>query len=265
MSRKNKKYIPDKRYNSIVQNKILSKEVEKLAIDIDNHKKLIDAISKSHSNHISYLSNFARHDIKNAMLSMDSIVVTTSPGEFTEEKIKSLHTFIELVMDTLDNFAKLVPYDNSGSFAKNALLIAVEMLTRSDMKKKKNVKLVLEFDRSDDSTIELPFQPLLQMINNLILNATKSMEVSENKIIKISSFTEDSNLNISISDTGSKILEPESSKVFNYGFSTTGGSGIGLYHAKYICDLFEGNIALVNAEDELFTKTFKLRIPCERQ
>ncbi|MGF1636482.1 MAG: hypothetical protein ACFCUU_05370 [Cyclobacteriaceae bacterium] len=78
---KKKKFIPQKRLNP----EILKKKLDKLESEIALHRKNIDAISKSHDNHITMLSNFAKHDIKNSVQSMDSIISSNSADELTEE------------------------------------------------------------------------------------------------------------------------------------------------------------------------------------
>lgn len=260
MKKRNKRYIPDKRHNPVEH----TIKLEKLRKEIDTHGKTIDSIAKSHDNHISYLGNFARHDIKNAMLSMDSIISTTEPHEFTIEKISTLTTYIEIVMDTIDNFAKLIPYNSQGNFTLRDLLIAVELLSRSDMKKN-NIKIDLQFDRNNEVEICLPFQPILQMMNNLILNSINSLSKITDKHIKISADIVNNNLVIEVADNGEKIQKHYLEKIFEYGFSTTGGSGIGLYHAKYLCNVFNGNISVNIQEIQNFTKQFKLILPCKKQ
>lgn len=255
---RNKKYQPNKKFNPVQQ----SKNIAKLRKDIDNHGKTIDAISKSHDNHISYLGNFARHDIKNAMLSMDSIVSTTEAHEFTSEKINSLTTYIEIVMETIDNFAKLIPYNSEGNFTLKSLLIAVELLTRSDMKKNE-INLILDYERQDETEINHPFQPILQMINNLILNSTNSLDHKEDREIKLEAKIVEDSLELILRDNGESIPDKNQEKIFDYGFSTTGGSGIGLHHARYLCDMFKGEIKLVSDKKDKYTKSFIIKLPCK--
>ncbi|GHT44318.1 hypothetical protein AGMMS49965_19730 [Bacteroidia bacterium] len=116
------RYNPNKQFNPVVQ----AQKLEKLKVDIK-------ALSKSNDNHIAYLADFTRHDIKNAILSMDSILTVTTPEEFTQEKIASLSTYLEVISNTIENFAKLVPYSSDGKFKLETLFVAIEVLTRSDM------------------------------------------------------------------------------------------------------------------------------------
>lgn len=57
-----------------------------------------------------------------------------------------------------------------------------------------------------------------------------------------------------------KINEKDVEKIFDFGYSTTDGSGIGLYHAKYLCELFNGKIE-VRFEKNDYCKTFLVHLP----
>jgi signal transduction histidine kinase len=254
MAQKNK-YIPKKKFNPIVQ----ASKIDKLSEELDRLGKAIEALSKSHDNHISYLGNFARHDIKNAILSMDSILTVTTSEDFNEEHIDSLSMYLKVIKETMDNFVKLVPYTSSGTFKLPSLLIAVELLTRSDMAKE-NIEIEFLFDRSSEIDIKLPFQSILQLTNNLVINSIKALEGFELKRITVEGTLESEKLKILISDNGRKISDEHKQKIFDYGFSTTGGSGIGLYHAKYLCDIFNGEIELISDCREGMNKTFCLSL-----
>ena len=152
MKRK-KKYNPTSIYNPAQQVRKLNQLEEKLEI----HRRDIQAISKSHDNHISYLGNFARHDIKNAIQSMDSVLSTTKANEFDDSTINSLSTYLDVIRNTIDNFAKLVPYSTSGKFTLDTLMIAVELLARADMQKNE-IEMKFEYPKDSELLIELPFR-----------------------------------------------------------------------------------------------------------
>jgi len=256
MKKRKKKYTPPKRYNPAVQ----ANRLDKLSEQIELHRRNIEAISKSHDNHISYLGNFAKHDIKNAIQSMDSILTTTGIEEFDETKIGSLSTYLEVIRGTINNFSKLVPYSSNGKFKIDILFIAVELLSRTEIATNK-IEFKLDFDRNLDTEIDLPFQSLLQMLNNLLINSIKSLEGENEKKIYLKAEVKDTELIIMISDNGKIIPSENQQRVFEYGFSTTGGSGIGLYHAKYLCDQFDGSISVSLTEKEELNKTFIIKLP----
>jgi len=250
-----KRYIPKARHNPEIQ----AKKIEKNRNDLLRISKTVEALTASHDNHISYLGNFARHDIKNSIQSMDSILSTTNASEITEENILALKTNLKVIRETIENFSKLVPYSKDQKFTLKNLIIAVELLTRNDLYKNK-IKLIKDIPKDVEIYLNLPFQSILQMFNNLIINAIKSLEGVENSFIKISTKIEDHNVIIELADNGSTIEEKNSEKIFDFGFSTTGGSGIGLYHAKYLCELFNGKIE-VNFKNKDYSKSFLVILP----
>ena len=79
---KKKRFIPRPRHNPEVQARKIDQNRD-LYLQI---RKAVDAITVSHDNHISYLGNFARHDIKNSIQSMDSVLSTTTANEMTDEQ-----------------------------------------------------------------------------------------------------------------------------------------------------------------------------------
>lgn len=248
---KKRKYIPKKRHNPVIQ----AEKLDSLRNELDRLGKAIEALSQSHDNHIAYLGNFARHDIKNAILSMDSILTVTTPEDFSEERIDTLAMYLKVIKTTMDNFVKLVPYSSKGTFKLPTLIIAIELLTRSDLQKD-NIEIETQFDRKIETEIRLPFQSILQMINNLVINSIKALDGCINKKIILEAYLEDEKLKIFISDNGRIINEDEQQKIFEYGYSTTGGSGIGLYHAQYLCDVFNGKIELIEEKRSGMSKTF---------
>lgn len=254
--KKRKQYNPTSKFNPAYQ-KI---QIEKLGIKIENHRRDLEAISRSHEIHISYLGNFARHDIKNAIQSMDSIFSTTQAEEFTDETIASLQTHLQVIRSTIDNFSKLVPYSHSGKFTTSTLMLAIELLTRADIQKE-DITIKLDYPKTSDVEIQLPFHGILQMLHNTIINSIKSLENRDTKALFIKADFMDNMVVFQISDTGTPIPDENVKKVFEYGFSTTGGSGIGLFHAKYLCDQFKGKISLENNPGELYTKTFIITLP----
>lgn len=250
-----KKYIPKARHNPEIQ----ARKIENNRIELLNIHKAVEALSISHDIHISYLGNFARHDIKNSIQSMDSVLSTTNAEEITAENILSLKTNLKVIRETIDNFSKLVPYSKDEKFEIKNLIIAVELLTRNALYKN-NIKLIKELPKETSIYLNLPFQSVLQMFNNLFINAIKSLENVDNPIIKIFAYINDDSLIIEIIDNGKQIDDKNKEKIFEFGFSTTGGSGIGLYHAKYLCELFKGKIE-IKSFDDLYTKAFLVHLP----
>jgi signal transduction histidine kinase len=260
MTKRNKKYNPTNKYNPVFQ----ALKIEKLSENVDRFKKVLESLSKSNDNHISYLGNFARHDIKNAIQSMDSILTTNSPAEFNQDMIDSLAAHLNVIRSTMENFVKLVPYSTDGKFKIDALFTAAELLNRAEIQQVR-IDLEFKFNRNTDFEIKLPFQSLLQMLNNLIVNSIKALDETEDKRILVEGNIDKESFYIRISDNGKHIPEEDKSKVFEYGYTTTGGSGIGLYHAQYLCELFGGTISLDLCPEKDFNKIFSVNLPTIRK
>lgn len=256
MKKKKTTYQPTSKYNPAYQ----SRQIEKLAERLRIHQLQIEAISRSHDNHITHLANFARHDIKNAIQNMDSILSTTSASDFNDKAIDSLSTCLDVIRTTLDNFAKLVPYSSTNTFTLDSLLVAVELLARADMQRN-HIDMVFEYPRDTTIAIQLPFQAVLQMMNNLIINATKGLEDVSGKKLLLLAQVDTVHMTIAIKDNGTPIQIADSARIFEYGYSTTGGSGIGLFHAKYLCTAFKGDIQVDLQEDHGYNKTFIVKLP----
>jgi signal transduction histidine kinase len=77
------------------------------------------------------------------------------------------------------------------------------------------------------------------IIDNLISNARKAKST---KLIVQTIINVDSNLTIEFIDNGVGIQPENLSEIFNLGFTTTDGSGIGLYHVKEIINNLKANI-----------------------
>ncbi len=142
----------------------------------------------------------------------------------------------------IDNFSKLVPYSERDYFNFEQLITAVELLNRENFYINK-IKLIKEIPEGDYN-FNLPFQSVLQMINNIIINATKAFDENcKDRKIKISLDYDSKQFSIKVFDNASKIPFPKIDSIFEYGKSSTGGSGIGLFHARYLCNLYNGNIS----------------------
>ncbi|MGL4853184.1 MAG: sensor histidine kinase [Phocaeicola sp.] len=254
-----KQYIPNKSLNPVLQ----ARKLEKLQKELDLHGRNIDALSKVHDEHITILSNFARHDIKNSIQSMDSILSTNTSEELTDELLDSLRLNLKNIRETINNFTELVPHSSKSTFEIEQLITAVELLNRSSFHEE-NIKVIKELP-DISFTFHLPFQSVVQMVNNVIINAMKALKTKTfgDKIIKLSVKLEGGMFFLNIFDNADKISRSNPDEIFEYGVSTTGGSGIGLYHAKYLCGLYKGEINLIQLEDnpDGFTKYFSIELP----
>lgn len=241
------------------QQQALRKQLDDLQIQIDRHSHELQAISESHATHISLLGSFASHDLKNYIHSIDGIVSTCSADEITDEQLKSIKYNIDLMREALRNFSKLVIHGDENACNLDELIEAVTILNRGIMAEQGIAFSVGDIEQH--ITFQIPFTSMLQMLNNLIINATKAFTQQDDKKIHLQISVHDSKIEIALYDNGIIIKPEHLSKLFDYGFSNTGGSGIGLYHAKYLCGLYQGFIECQPAPNQDFTKGFVITLP----
>lgn len=105
-------------------------------------------------------------------------------------------------------------------------------------------RVVIRVYRPSDLTFVRIFDPMkiVVIIDNLISNSIKA----NSKLIEVNMSSPDGkSLQISFRDNGHGIRDADLQNIFEFGFSTTGGTGIGLYHIKKIMDEY-GSIIVNN-------------------
>ena len=256
--KRQKKYISSQRHNP----EVWARKIEKQQETVDNVKNVLSAVIKANERHVRLLSNFLQHDMKNAIHSMDGILSTIAGNSISDVDIISLKTSLDVLRQTMNNFKDLIPHSQNGEFTLNALISSVEALTRGSISKE--IEYEFNYDRKSNIMINHSYQELLQVLHNIIINATKSMEATKTKKMLVIASMNDVECEIRIADTGIEIPTENLEKIFKYGFSTTDGTGIGLFHAKYVCDSFDGNICVNTQCPKPFTKEFIINFPIKK-
>jgi signal transduction histidine kinase len=108
----------------------------------------------------------------------------------------------------------------------------------------RNIDVV--FEAAEDLEFVRTFKPLELsiVVDNFVSNAQK-VQVQASKIT-FHAEEKDEKLLITVSDNGNGFGEGvDLSRIFDLGYSGTGGSGIGLYHIKSTLKLLSGSIKLV--------------------
>lgn len=247
-----KRYIPNPQYNPVV----MSKKVEKLSEDLEHHKNLLLAVNRANDLHVEHLSNFVRHDMKNAIQGIDGILYNAGHKQLIPSAVKDeLSTALGLLRSTLDNFTKLIPSSRNNSTTLPAIINAVEMLSRSELQNQ-HIKDTFEYDRYLQTAISYSFQALVQVLYNLVINAINSLKEQPTKRILVKGEIVDGFCRVLVYDNGPVIPEEIRENIFNYGYSTTGGSGIGLFHARSVIAEMRGTILVCNSDLPDYTKYF---------
>jgi signal transduction histidine kinase len=122
----------------------------------------------------------------------------------------------------------------------------------------------IDITLNGDDNIEINSNPGLfaQIITNFVINSVKHGFIDRNNgHIKLDIFKKDNRLNIIYYDNGSGIAEQHLSRIFEFFFTTGGGTGLGLNIVYNIVQKLKGNIKCESKEGE-FTQ-FTIDIPIE--
>ena len=241
--------------NSTPYAKLQNKRNQEIQQKIE--QKIIEPIIKAQSTYISWIFNFMRHDVGNCIQNMDSILNANSLEELTSEHLDSLRENVKILRSTIENFSNLAPSVISETYKLRDALNSIVLLNKSKIDKQK-IKLDINCD-CDSIDLNYSFHSLIQIINNIIINACKNIEHVEKPLILVKSVNQSHKIQLRIYDNGTEILDTQ--KIFKYGYSTTGGSGLGLAHVKLICDMLKGSVYVKESDVEGYTKYFCVEIP----
>ena len=249
---------PETKYRNLKSNIVQQQK------DLEGFQKNLDALSKSHANHLSLLSNFARHDLKNYTHSIDGIVSTCNADEITNEQLDSIRLNIQFIRNTLDDFARLAVHDEGSKCEFEDLVTAIRIINRTSFAE---TDISFEVNNNVDVTFNIPFTIMFQLLNNLIVNSIKAFGVHDNikRIIELKAYVDCERLIIEVGDNGIQIEENDKKFLFDYGFSKTEGTGIGLYHAKHLCDTLHGSIIYLDRPESELNKCFIITLPITKE
>ena len=254
----------------------LQKDSHELSLKIEAQGEKIEklehqkrALSESHSTYISMLANFASHDLKNAIQSMDTILYTNSLDELTPEHIDALQANLTMMRESMNNFSQLAPHSEDSLINIQNLITTVISINR-DVLKKENISYDIEHEVT--ITFRAAFHALAGSINNILINAIKALSNSntKDKKIKITYGYNEQDLYPSIwfkiYDNADEIPIDILDQIFDYGFTTKNeGSGIGLYHVRDICNQYKGTIDHLESDLPNYTKCFHIQIPVSKE
>nr|DAW92968.1 MAG TPA: Signal transduction histidine kinase [Caudoviricetes sp.] len=257
--RRDKKYIPKKGTNP----EEFSKRICMLNEKIDKNNKLAEMKEHALYEYIALMTNFASHDLKNAVHNLDGFVNTLDISNVKPEDIDTINECIENIRKTISDFKTLSPDESKNEFSLSELGKAVELLNRGALNTN-NIAVAYEYDKSNKACIKQSLHNVIQMINNLILNSTKALAEIKDKRLYISIKIQDEEVIIKVCDNGIGIKDNVKDKIFNLHFSTTGGSGIGLYHTKYIVESMNGSISYSRNSNN-YNTIFTLKFPIYEQ
>ncbi len=204
---------------------------------------------KRRSEYLAFLNKVMRHDIANAITAIRGVleVIKEAPKEveklipLTLKKVEYIVKIIEDVRELEKALEELKPVDVAEAVREVAELY-------------KEAEIVLNLE----SVTVKANEGLKTIINNIVHNALVHGK-DDGIRIKIETFSDEKYGIIRISDNGKGIPDEIKEKIFEEGFTTGEGTGLGLYIVKRIVNIYGGEIEV---KDNIPKGTvFEIRIP----
>lgn len=178
-----------------------------------------------------------------------------------EKRIKDNISYMDNVIDTVKGQAAPTVSSENDFFTVEKLVDSINILMKIHIKK---ALCKIKFDMKADENLRITgkIEYLVQVLNNLILNAIQSYDDKGGPIEFIIKQDEENSVCFSIRDYGKGMSLPIQKKLFNQMITTKGknGTGLGLYISKsFITGKFGGEIKFESVQGE--GSTFTVIIP----
>lgn len=256
MTARSHNYQPTRKINP----NVLSKKIEILGEKIDTLKKNLKSVIMANNTHMAHIANFARHDLGNAVQTI-SAIASLIEKDISTDDADSLKAAVSHLDTTLHNLGEIINPDLEKTFTIPQLMKSVNVFVRTYLSAH-GISISCVCDEQDTTPIHQPFHTTLQLIHNLVINAKKALANVEEKRIEIEANITDGWCVIAVKDTGCGITDENLPNIFNFGFTTTDGSGIGLFHATSVCREFGGTIS-VTRNREGYSTIFTIKFPVD--
>lgn len=211
------------------QNLFLQSVLSQDRKDILNFHHHIGIAAGTIEDHIKLLARKVRRE----NVTKDVLLSSLQKISYQAELISSISKFA-----TKANFnlkATIIREDLIGFIREHLLNVC------SDILKFSGSKLRIEYNQTTDERYVCKFKPIeITVILDNLINNSKKAEASK-IIVEIKKDSKDS-IEMTFSDNGKGIPVKNLDKIFDMGFSTTDGSGLGLYHVKDILRKNGGSI-----------------------
>ena len=245
----------------------LENEIARL---IKTFNKLLDRLSGSFQMQKTFVTD-ASHELRTPLsIIMSDIETALKNTKDNIEVGKSLGNAIyeiDHMARIVDDLHLLAKSDSGQSLIENKPIrldeIVMSTVSRCQvLANKKNIKLSI----GKIEVVECfgDEELLIRALSNLTNNAIKYS--NENDKVELSLHKNDKNAIISVSDQGIGITKDSISMIFNRfyrvdssGSRETGGSGLGLSIAQWICQAHSGNISVISEPDQ--GSTFSIELP----
>jgi signal transduction histidine kinase len=150
-------------------------------------------------------------------------------------------------IDQLSKFITKANFKMDSTPIKENILDYIDQYISSTYEKSRTK---VTFRNECNDSFYLRFRPIeiSILIDNIVNNSTKAKA----KKLEVSAALSGKNLLLSFEDNGiglnGNVLDPD--QIFELGFTTTSGSGIGLYHVKEIINRLNGTLQVLDMEDK---------------
>lgn len=220
---------------------IIIKEKEQL-LRIQHKYKLQEAYVKN----IETLLNVVRrekHDFSNHINTISAMCILNKP-----DAVDRIKTYIDRLTSNLQSSYH---YYNTGNDYVDGLLAV-----KSNFAFDHNIHLEVDFEALLDQVTIDSFD-LISIMGNIIDNAFEAVLLNpehEKRIVSITSYMEEGNYYLSISNNGPVIPPDHLDMIFTNGFSTKENNkedhGLGLFIVKQIIQKNQGDISVFSSEEE---------------
>lgn len=257
----------------------------------ESEKKELERIHQEQISRINEAEDTRNHDTKNPFFAtqLSAYAIRYNAKEalrLLREENPDLDEVSRLIADT-EQTAVIIENSAKNGLAKIVEGIKTRNLSEELRKKDISITKVLKVVMNDYSgrikiagievKLQLPTEDsrlmgdanaLASVLGNLLGNAIDALEGCKDKRVTINCEEKDGKIEIRVSDTGPGIPEQNRQKIFDNGFSTKistkqSGSGVGLYQAKKIAELHNGDVTLEDTTAQ--GSTFVLTLPLLKQ
>ncbi len=195
-----------------------------------------------------------------------------SAAEQNREQVREQCMKIDNTLDYISSILTLQQNYSSGSKGKKEKLnlnrvIEDAIQMQASLFQKHDVVVKKELHKNIPGIV-MEKNRLMQMLVNLIKNGCESMDgrssANTDNMLEFKTCLKNQDILLTITDNGQGI-EPENQlRVFDFGYSTKGASGFGLYYCAEFLESCNASIKLRNQE-KLSGAFAQIRLPCQTQ
>jgi signal transduction histidine kinase len=209
---------------------VMSQDLERL-ISLHHH------IGISAGTIENYVKNLSRRIANGGTLSTEEIKVTLERISYQAQMIASVVKFATKANFNLE--ASEITADLVSFVREYTINICAGIMKVAD-------GIDVEFNQKDEGVFEMVFKPIQMsiVIDNLFSNSRKA---EATKIAVTVTSVKRDGVEFAFTDNGKGIPKKNAAKIFDIGFSTTDGSGLGLHHVAQIVKDMNGEIFLTNS------------------